>query len=231
MRTHHRSLFQVLSYIVLSVIIVNVSYSQTEESGNVKFNFAFGAMTGHMKHREFVSIKKDTVLHSYDSLKLMVELKSKCYVYIIYSNTDGTLELLFPYNLKQFTSDYSLDKNYYLPPGKEWYVLDNKTGEEKFYIVASAQRLADLEAALEKYSAAKDSEKKDMGKMVVEKIKETRKKYKNYTTLAERPISIGGNIRSIDTNAQAGPRDVAEFATVISAKNFYSKTITIDHQP
>jgi hypothetical protein len=215
----------------LIAIINSSGISQSDESGNVKFNFAFGALTGHMKNREFVSIRKDTVLRSYDSLKLMVELKTKCYVYIVYNGSDGNVQLLFPYSLKQFTADYSIDKNYYIPEGKDWYSLDDKTGAEKFYIIASAQRLTELETVLEKHLAAKAGEKNETGKMVVEKVREAKKKYKTYTTLAERPISIGGNIRALDTGNKSPSRDVAEIATMISANNFFSKTITIDHQP
>ena len=65
---------------------------------------------------------------------------------------------------------------------------------------------------------------------IVSLIRSVRKRYSIYATIAEKPLTIGGNIRGTEKVESARRPDVATIATQISANNFYSKTITIDHQ-
>src|SRR5512137_2453010 len=81
-----------------------------ENPENVSFKWAFGAMTGPAK--KFVSITRDTTLKSGDDIKMLVELSKDCYVYVLHAGPTGEIDLLFPYNLKQFATDYAVDKNY-----------------------------------------------------------------------------------------------------------------------
>ncbi|HOV98728.1 MAG TPA: DUF4384 domain-containing protein [Bacteroidota bacterium] len=200
-----------------------------EESANINFEWAFGALVG--KDKNFVQITHDTTLQSGDEIKMMVKLHKDCYVYVVYYGTQGEVELLFPYSLKQFQTDYEVDKNYYIPVGREWLKLDNNTGKERIFVIASYERLLDLEAAIsEYYLASEPSKKQSLAEKIVNQIREMRKKYASYATIAEKPITIGGNIRSTNSIEERRRIDIADIAIGISAKNFYSKTFTIDHQ-
>ncbi|MBM4169918.1 MAG: DUF4384 domain-containing protein [Ignavibacteria bacterium] len=199
---------------------------QAEE--NIKFRWAFGAIVG--KDRKFVSVNKDTQLATGDELKMLVELKKKCYVYVVHRSPGGTIALLFPYSLKQFSTDYVLNKNYYIPMGRDWFKLDKTTGVESFHLIASADRLGELEDLLGQYAKADPEKKADLAELIIAEIRNVRKRYKTFTTLAERPISIGGNIRGVDKVEEARKPDVANVAKEISANNFYSRTFTLDHQ-
>jgi hypothetical protein len=55
----------------------------------------------------------------------------------------------------------------------------------------------------------------------VSEIREVKKRYRQFATLAERPVPIAGNLR--------GP-DIGDLAVEITAQNFYSKTFTIEHR-
>jgi hypothetical protein len=96
--------------------------------------------------------------------------------------------------------------------------------------VGSTERLLDLEVKLGNYFSADPADRKPLAQDVVSEIRGLRKRYTTFATIAEKPLSIGGNIRSIDTVKVVHRPDVADIATEISANNFYSKTITIDHQ-
>lgn len=220
--------------ILLICISGRLSFAQIrgdrKEEGNVMFRWGFGVKTGEGERLTFAPITKDTVLKSGDELKMVIELKKECFVYIVYQNSIGGVELLFPYNAKQFATDYSKDKNYYIPLGRQWFTLDNNLGKETFYLVASKQRLTELETQVEKYRAAKGVVKSNLAKDVVAEIRNLKKKYKSFGTLAERPISIGGNVRGKPSSAEAQRPDVANIAIEILANNFYSKTFTIGHQ-
>ena len=195
---------------------------------NIGFEWAFGALVG--KGRTMVPIMRDTVLKSGEEIKMMVKLTKDCYVYVVHQGSEGEIDLLFPYEIRQFQADYTVDKNYYVPKGRNWSALDKKTGKEIFFLMASAERLLDLELKLGNYFSADESKRQPMADDIVSEIRSVRKRYSTYATIAEKPLTIGGNIRGTDNVEGARRPDVAALATQISAKNFFSKTITIDHQ-
>jgi len=205
------------------------SLAQSHADDKVGFKWGFAAKVGPEGDRKFVSVRHDTVMHSGDSLKMVVELTKPCYVYVIYQNPNGELKLLFPYSLTQFAKDYTVGKNYFIPQGQDWNTLDPTPGKEKFHILASAERLNDFEVAFTKYEAASSSRKNDMAKKVLAQIRTTKLQNKLYASAAERPINIGGNVRGLITPEARQP-DVTDVEVSISSKGFYNKTFAIDHQ-
>lgn len=199
-----------------------------QQDENVVFRWGFGALAG--KDKKFVSITRDTALKSGDEIKMAVELRKECYVYVIYHSSAGEITLLFPEDFGQFSGDYSVGKNYYIPKGRGWFALDNQTGRETFYLLASNQRLLELEATIGDYKSADEEGKPALAGKVLAEIRNVKRKFRTFTTLAERPVTIGGNIRSLDKAEENRRPDVSTVATEISASNFYSKTFTIDHQ-
>lgn len=195
---------------------------------NVAFRWGFGAIVG--KERTFVPITRDTALTSGDEIKMVVELKKECYVYVLHSAPDGSVSLLFPEDVRQFAGDYTVGKNYYIPKGRGWFELDKSTGRESFYLLAASERLLELEALIGEHAAATPDAKPTAAKKILAEVRDVKRKFRTFTTLAERPVTIGGNIRGVDEADPAKRPDVASIATEISANNFYSKTYTIDHK-
>jgi hypothetical protein len=215
--------------IFISVVVL-VSFVEAQEKSNVGFEWSFATLSTAGKESTLVPVVRDTTLQTGDQIKMMVKLKTDCFIYVIHENPAGEIALRFPYDLKQFTTDYKIGKNYYLPKARDWFKLDNNTGRETFYVVGSAKRLLDLELLLSKYKDANGSRKQAVAKDIVGEIRNVRKHYKTFTTLAERPISIGGNVRGLGKEPGGGIPDVAQIAIEISANNFYAKTFTIDHR-
>ncbi|RPI07056.1 MAG: DUF4384 domain-containing protein [Ignavibacteriae bacterium] len=199
-----------------------------QNEANIGFEWAFGALVG--KEKTMVPVTHDTTLKTGDEIKMMVKLTKDCYVYVIYQGSKGEVNLLFPYEIRQFQADYKAEKNYYVPKGRPWIALDKNTGKEVFFLVASTERLLDLEVKLGNYLSADDTKKQLLAGDVISEIRSVRKRYSTFSTLAEKPVTIGGNIRGTEKVEKARRPDVATIATQISANNFYSKTITIDHQ-
>jgi hypothetical protein len=83
---------------------------------------------------------------------------------------------------------------------------------------------------LSKYNDADGAKKPAVAKDILAEVRNVRKSFKTFTTLAERPISIGGNVRGLGKEPTGGLPDVSQIATEISANNFYGKTFTIDHK-
>ncbi|MEX1140594.1 MAG: DUF4384 domain-containing protein [Bacteroidota bacterium] len=203
-------------------------FSPQDNKENVAFRWAFGALVG--KSKNLVPITRDTTLASGDEMKMVVELRRECYVYVIHHSPQGEIGLLFPESFGQFAGDYKQGKNYYVPKGRTWFELDKNTGKETFYLLAASERLIELEALIGEYQSAAAEKKTDLAKQIVAEIRDMKRKFRTFTTLAERPVTIGGNIRGVDEADKAKRPDVSVLATEISASNFYSKTFTIDHK-
>ena len=100
-----------------------------------------------------------------------------------------------------------------IPPGDQWLMLDDTTGIERIYLVASRARLARLETLLQQKARAE----------IIGELASLRKQHAS-TDWVERPVMIGGQVR--------GPKrpDITSIATEISAKAFFSRVFVIDHR-
>jgi len=199
------------------------------EKENVRIHWAFGALTGPKNNRELISINKDSILKTGDQFKMMVELKSMCFVYLIYHGSNGEIQLLFPHGLVQFNKNYYVAEKYYIPQGDLWFALDEHTGRETFYLLVSKTRLPELDNLLQQYPSSVSSRKPEIAAEIIEQIKKVRRQHQSLTAKAERPLSIGGSVRSAQKQATALP-DVAALAVEISAADFYGRTFTIEHK-
>jgi hypothetical protein len=229
----------ILLAVVLSCFAVGFRFSdppavtapmvqQTEV--NIGFEWAFGVLSSNGKTMAPVAITRDTVLKSGDEIKMMVKLTKECFVYVVHQGSKGEVTLLFPYEVQQFQKDYVAEKNYYVPKGRDWMKLDKNTGKEVFFIIASTERQLDLETKLGNYLSADASKKQTLADDLISEVRNVRKRYTTFATNAEKPVTIGGNIRALEKAEGARRPDVSNIAVHIKATNFYSKTITIDHQ-
>ncbi len=206
--------------------------AQADDRGEnlVDFRWAFGAMVGPSDDRRLVAITRDTALKTGDRLKMLIELKTPCYVYLIYQAEDGSLVMLFPYELEQFEQYCEVSRKYYVPRGNSWFELDEKSGLETFFLLASSCRLSDLERMLSAYARAEEREKAACREQVVEEMRRLRKHHKSFTTEAERPIPIGGRVRGVDVQRSDRVPSIDPIAGDVTAPRFFGRTFTIDHQ-
>jgi len=204
--------------------------AEQKEKDAVSFRWAFGAIVGPVNDRRLVAITRDTTLKTGDKLKMLIELKQKCFVYLIYHSAQDEMHMLFPYKVQQFTLNYETLKKYYIPQNEKWFELDKDAGQEKFYLLASAQRLIGLEALLGKYKSAKAVKKRGLVKELLAEIRKIKKQHRRFTTTAERPVPIGGSVRGVIKDKTNRFPDIDPIAAEVSATNFYSRTFTIEHQ-
>jgi len=197
---------------------------------NVCFRWAFGALTVEGKNHVHIPITKDTTLKTGDQFKIFLELRKNCFVYLIYHSSQGSLHMLFPHNLQQFVPINNILKKNYIPPGNQWFKLDQHVGIETFYLLASAQRLDQLDSLFGQHESAQPTQKEEPKQKILAEIKNLRWQHRNFKKHAERPVSIIGIRRSVGKVDKPENLDVADLAIEISALNFYSRTFTIDHQ-
>jgi hypothetical protein len=203
--------------------------SDAQEKGSVHFQWAFGAIK-KVDGSEVEAVTRDTVLKTGDQIKFFLNLKNTCYVYLIYLSSQGELSVLFPQRFKPLSGEYDLSGTHYIPKDDQWFELDEHLGEEKFYLLASAERLSKLEALVNDYESADSAKKPAFAKNILVEIRNLRKQHLKFKTYAERPVNIIGNLRGTEKAGKAGAHDVANLAVEISADTFYSRTFTIDHR-
>lgn len=203
--------------------------AQPQPEANLQFQWAFGALKT-ANGSKFEAIERDTVLKTGDQIKFFLKVEKNCFVYLIYSSSQGELSVLFPYRFKLRSTEYTVAGHHYIPGGNQWFELDEHIGEERFYLLASANRLMQLEALINDYESADAAKKPSLAQAIISEIRKLRKEHLKFKTYAERPVNIIGNLRGTEKAETAEPQDIAKFAVEISADTFYSRTFTIDHK-
>ncbi|MEJ2167444.1 MAG: DUF4384 domain-containing protein [Deltaproteobacteria bacterium] len=196
---------------------------------NLKFQWAFGALK-KANGSKFEAVRRDTVLKTGDQIKFFLNVNQDCFIYLIYRSSQGELSVLFPQRFRLKGAEYTVSGDHYIPRGDQWFELDEHTGEERFYLLASVERLLELETFINAYESADAAKKQPLAKKILAEIRKLRKQHLKFKTYAERPVNIIGNLRGTDKTETSGARDIAKFAVEISADTFYSRTFTIDHQ-
>jgi hypothetical protein len=218
-----------LLILVFGCVSVAIS-AQEKEKQEPKFRWSFCAIHGSSQAPKIEPVTRNLVLKSGDKLKMMIELRRKCFVYLIHRGSQGNVTLLFPYTLKQFDADYRQDTRYYVPKGDAWFQLDDKAGKETFYLLASDQRLLDIEYAYDRYVASDVSKKEDLAGQILARIDDVHRQ----TLAAARPEKMLAKtdtpVRGFERATGADPTDIAGLAREISFENVYSETIVIEHR-
>jgi hypothetical protein len=202
-----------------------------ETDPSVDFRWAFAALTDRGQKAQ--PITRDTALKSGDRLKIMIELTRPCFVYVFHFNERDGLTLLFPYSFQQFSADYRVRRKYYVPRDEAWLQLDQSKGEEVFHLLASGQRLNDLEDAYGAYEAAPAGDparKAEAAGKVIELIRAIRKQHREFTSPAERPVAIGGAVRELVPVQDPARFDIDGLADAIISPGLVARTFTIEHR-
>ena len=225
--------------LIVGMVTIAIFYNNTiafaqqttgQSENKVTFQWAFGAIKNTETGPQFEAITRDTVMRTGDQIKFLLRIENKCFVYLIYHSSQGDLLVLFPYHFKESKYEFQTFRNYYIPEDDQWFELDEYTGIEKFYLLAAADRLAELEDLISEYNSADKSSKRTISKEIISKIRKLRKTNRNLKTHIEKPVTIIGKMRGTEKTKAAGIKDIADYAIEISAKFFFSRTFTIDHK-
>jgi len=202
-----------------------------KESRGPRMLWAFGAVRASSNPPKVEPVTTGMVLSSGDKLKMMIQLRRKCFVYLIHRNSQGDLALLFPYSLKQFDTDYQIARNYYAPKGEAWFQLDSRTGDETFYLIASDQRLLDVEYTYEQYARSEEPRKQDLATQMLVELDKITKTYTASSGEVEKLAEASGAAqRGFERATGADPTDVAGLAREISFDTIYTETFVVDHR-
>lgn len=221
----------VLTLIFLSSGLWIISFPDpaVAEEVNLQFQWAFGALK-KANGSKFEAVTRDTVLKTGDQIKFFLNVNQDCFVYLIYRSSQGELSVLFPKRFQLLSTEYTVAGNHYIPADDQWFELDEHTGEERFYLLASVKRLTELEAFVNDYESADKAKKPPLAEKILAEIRKLRKQHLKFKTYAERPVNIIGNLRGTEKAETIKTHDIAKYAIEISADTFFSRTFTIDHK-
>jgi len=88
-----------------------------------------------------------------DKFKIVARTNCDCFLYIVAIDGSGWAEQVYPPKGKQAANPVKKDQEYAFPEGPYWFTLDQVKGIETFYVVASANRRADLEDSMVQLAA------------------------------------------------------------------------------
>lgn len=170
------------------------------------------------------AISKDTRLEKGTKLKFLVEPLTPCSVYLLLLDSSDDLSVLYRKAAAPAANASGSDPAY-VPDGSRWFELDGNSGMETFFLLASKEPLAGLEALLDRHAAASTdpAAKKTLGGEIVAEVRRLQKENRQFARPVEKPVMIGGRTRGEDAAA------IARLATEVTADRFYDKTITIEH--
>lgn len=196
----------------------------------VGFRWALGALVERDGETRLEPVARDGSLRSGERFKMMIELQKPCFVYVILHSAQDQVALLFPYNLTQFESDYRVGGRYNVPQGDAWFELDQHPGKETLYLLASPDRLRDLEGLISRHASAEASVKADLQRQILETIRGLRKQHRELASPAERPVTIGGTVRELKVPQAPGLPKLDSIASDLRSSGIIVRTFTIEHK-
>jgi len=219
-----------LALVFLFHSILLAAPGSQKESNGPRILWAFGAIRASSNPPKVEPVRTKMVLSSGDKLKMMIQLRKKCFVYLIHRDSRGDFAMLFPYSAKQFDTDYETARNYYTPKGEAWFQLDSRTGNETFYLIASDQRLLDIEYTYEKYASSEESRKQGLAAQMLSELDRITETYLASSGGAEKLADNESALRGFERATGADPTSIAGLAREISFDNIYSETFVVDHR-
>ncbi len=216
-------LFSVFVSLILSPTFVFAADKNADN--RISFIWAFGAIKNDSGSVELVNIDRDITLKKGDQIKMLVQLKSNCFVYVIHLGSKGEINLLYP----EIPGQFNLDEKVYIPQDDYWFTLDEDKGKEIFYLLASKTVLTSLEDLFKRVKATDQNDKRDLADQIITEIRKIKKQNKkSLRASAERPVSMGGSFRGVEK--KKSDHLITRHSIKITAKDFYSKTFNIEHE-
>ena len=207
-----------------------VVFAQTPSGKNdINFLYAFGAYSGSQGKGKVVSVQNETSLRAGDRLKLFFEPKNDQYFYVLHLSSQGELTSLYP--AADQIAGVAGGAQVFIPAGNQWFELDGHPGQEKFFFIATADRLDRLEELCARHATLKEkADVQSSADAILDEIKRLRQKHKQLSAPAEKPVRIGGSVRGQQSSDAPAAPDITPLAAEVKAPGFYSRTFTIDHR-
>ncbi len=210
--------------VVLSLIIILMI--NADDPSSLKLNFAIGANKKINNKFNLVPIDENTSLKENDEIRLFFQPAESCYVYILLYDTERVMTLLFPEDINNYNnSGTSKGVKYFLPGPSSGYPLDNNTGTETIYFIASKKRITDLEKIIAKLDNKDLNVIKETSNNIRDNIRTmvSGQLTQAYNLQEKNPIQIAGVIRGVKN-------EIEKYTKGLINKDLIIKTIRFKHE-
>ncbi|MDP2646282.1 MAG: FlgO family outer membrane protein [Desulfobacterales bacterium] len=110
-----------------------------------------------------ILIKSGDTLYSRDQIKVNLKVDKACFLYVLYYNSTGEAGVLFPNPKIALDNNVAGGKEISLPGENLAFELDENTGTESLYFVASLKPMDDVSNLLAKMEKAGSADKRQLG--------------------------------------------------------------------
>ncbi|MBN2533345.1 MAG: DUF4384 domain-containing protein [Spirochaetales bacterium] len=221
-----KKLLPFVSGIILLIIILPLCISSEEKSISFTWAFFCKIPDGTIHTTDYT---KNTIFLSGDyELKIFLRHEKDTFLYLFLHDAEGDLYLFYPAFFSDFEVITKPEQSIYIPEDLEWFSLEGK-GKERFYLLASAERLARLENYTEAYQKvfySSTSSKEDLNELRQKVIDEIRRLRIEHFALIKKAqdavLLVAGEFRGLDKTLEFP-------AQQITVQGFYARTIRIEH--
>ena len=117
-----------------------------------------------------VLVNEGSVLRSRDNFQVHVESNRPTYIYVLIYDSQGRAEQLFPDAKIDHPGIIEAGGKAVIPRRDLWFWLDDETGTETIYVLASEKPMTDVRGLLGKMMATDDSGKKNVSQEIKRQI-------------------------------------------------------------
>jgi len=100
---------------------------------------------GETPHYKEIEVKDGGKLWSGDMFKVEFKLKNEAYLYVLSLDSLGNLAKLFPEGDRKIDAKFKPNEVYIIPVKDRWFRLDDNTGRETIYLIASPKAIENIE--------------------------------------------------------------------------------------
>jgi flagellar basal body-associated protein FliL len=150
---------------------------QTEKSNeqalNVPLNVEVNIVGQRVSGNDYtqVAVQEGSALKSNDNLQIHVKPSRDCYIYGIIHDSQGIVDLLFPSQAAGVNNHAKGGTTYTIPKNNQWFFLDENTGTETIYIVASVTPMDDISILLDSMRAKNKKQQQEVSTQVIAQVR------------------------------------------------------------
>jgi hypothetical protein len=162
---------------------------------------------------------------------------ARTFVYLFALGSKGAVALLFPENLAVFADKAYAGTRYDTPGGDEALSVGSLPAVESFILIASAERLRDLETKVAALRTARPEGAPAARQAVLDEILTLRRKHGSLLVVTDGPVEVAGSFATETKGLSWGMQDSLglsreedkEIWTRVEAVGFYIRTFRIEH--
>jgi hypothetical protein len=200
---------------------------------DVAFDWSFETHTGTGGWQPVAFAERVTMADG-DLLRFAVRpVTVGTFVYLFVQEAEGGVGLLFPADFAAFTVPDYAGFRHVVPPGADSFVLEGSPAVERFTLIASSQRLRQLEAQVAALREAGAAEVAAARQRVLDEIAALRRQHSQLSVVAEKPVTVAVSTREAAPASEGGSGaliDATEADWIrIEADGFYIRTFRVEH--